>query len=158
MSRSILAFVAVAMFWVSPAIAGIADTPLPSEFKKIAYSTAGVIARSDVGTIFMCTNADDKDVHVGVEVFSVSGLSQNDPTATAVTLPAGDSVAWGTSGFADLLIDRDLGLMILNRGSARILSDGGSLVCTVALADRINSPPTFMMRLTLVAKTKQKGD
>lgn len=43
------------------------------------------------------------------------------------------------------------------QGSARILSTSKKLMCTAYRADYANSPPTSMVQLTIIAKTKQKA-
>ena len=159
MSKLVLTLAVVGRFRVATAMAGVADSPLAAGFTKIVYSTSGVFSRGDIETIFMCTNTGRKNVHVGVEVFTAGNLSLNDPTITALDLPPGTSAAWGTNGFADLTIDRSLGFAsIHDRASARIVANATTLVCTVALADPVNSPPRFITPLTLVSKATQKGD
>ena len=46
----------------------------------------------------------------------------------------------------------------LAHGSARVVSTSAKLMCTAALVDKVNNPPTFGIALQVVAKTKQKGD
>ena len=61
------------------------------------------------------------------------------------------------SGASGLTPDSNLSLGAIATGSARIVAISKSLVCDAFIADKQNAPPTTMMHLTIVAKTKQKA-
>ena len=63
---------------------------------------------------------------------------------------------FGTAGavFADV----NLGAGVFPKGSARILSTSKSLICTAFIIETVNTTPNSGWELTIVAKTKQKGD
>jgi hypothetical protein len=148
----------------TPAIAGIADSPLPELVagKKTLhlYSVSGVGGTVIAGcaTYFSCTSTDTASMQVGIEVFGGAGGGPvNDATATSVSVPPGGSVMFGTGSAVAISIDSNLGTGPV-RGSARILSTSKKLICTAFLADRDNAPPTSMVYLTIVKKVNQKGE
>ena len=122
------------------------------------WSVPGAI-RTDIGTFFACTNTTDNPIRVGVEVFGpAGGAAANDPSATSLNVAAGGTVLFGTGLAVGLFPDSNLGAPPLSTGSARILATAGSgVICSAFLADANNSPPTSMTKLTVVKKTKQKG-
>ena len=141
------------------ALAGIVDSPVPSlgPHTKVAYSVTGVINSPFLGTYFACTSTASSAQQVGVEVFGATGGAPvTDAVATQWTLNPGATVLFGTGGANGLSIDSSLGAPT-TKGSARILSTS-TLICTTYLADKITSPPAASWQLTIVAKTKQKGD
>ena len=150
--------------WGTLARAGIADSPLPvlvagqSTFHVYSVSGAGGTVITGCATYFSCTSTDTVPMQVGIEVFGrAGGGPANDATATSLSVPPGGSVMFGTGSAVAIPIDSSLGTGVV-RGSARILSTSKKLVCTAFLADSGNAPPTSMVYLTIVAKTKQKGD
>ena len=76
MRRTLLA---LALLAASPALAGIADSPLPvlspGEPTYHVYSVPGVVGNGGLGTFFSCTSTDTVPVQVGVEVFPVGQQS-----------------------------------------------------------------------------------
>jgi hypothetical protein len=67
-------------------------------------------------------------------------------------------VIFGTSSAAGISINSNLGGSS-SKGPARILAtESKGIICSAFLADPGNAPPTSMADLTLVKKTKQKGD
>lgn len=142
------------------AVAGIADSPLPVLQAGAAtvhlYSVSGVMHQGTPGTFFTCTSTDTVPMKVGVEVFDFVGNFTNDVAATSLSVAPGATVMFGTSAAVGIVIDSNVGGLIGN-GSARILATSKKLVCNAFVADTGNAPPTSMMYLTIIAKTKQKA-
>jgi hypothetical protein len=160
MKRAILAlFGIVAM--AGAAKAGIADSPLPNIGGATAtlhmYSVPGVINGGGLGTYFLCTSTSTAAIRVGVELFAPGGGSPlNDASTTAVTVPAGGTVTFGTTP-GGINVDQNLSAGLIRNGSARILSSSKLLICSAVLADTVNASPGSLANLTIVYKLKQKG-
>ena len=123
------------------------------------WSVPGVIRGGGLETFFPCTNTTGAPIRVGIEVFgSGGGGAINDPSATSLNVAAGATVLFGTSAAVGLSVNSSLGAGI-SKGSARVLATAKSgIICGAFLADPGNAPPTSMTYLTVVKKTKQKGD
>ena len=96
---------------------------------------------------------------MGIEVFGpAGGAAFNDPSATSLNVAAGGTVLFGTGAAVGLSVNSSLGGGS-SKGSARVLATAKSgIICSAFLADPGNAPPTSMTYLTVVKKTKQKGD
>jgi hypothetical protein len=144
------------------ALAGVADTPLPvleaGKTTYHVYSVPGVIQTLSLGTFFSCTSLEKTaTMRVGVEAFAgPGGLPVNDAVATSLAIQPGGTVTFGTNTAVGFSVTSDLGIF-QTQGSARILSTSKKLMCTAYRADYANSPPTSMVQLTIIAKTKQKA-
>lgn len=178
MTKMVRGFLALAfcLTLTMPALAGIADSPLPVlEAGKPTfhlYSVPGVRGGASLGTFFSCTSTDTVPMKVAVELFHPVLGVLNDAVATSFPFSPGYSATLATdiplpcystgsslcpSSFPnDLLTGSGFGGPFA--GSARILATSKRLVCTVFLADIFSEPPTSMVHLNIVAKTKQKGD
>jgi hypothetical protein len=150
---------------VTPAAAGIADSPVPllmGQKAQVLYSVPGVINAGSLGTYFSCTSAAKTPSIVAVEVFQDSGGAPlNDASATSLSVPPGATVMLATEdavGFVEdsFLLD-PLSPPAIAKGSARILSTSTSLICDAFVSDAVHTPPVSMRYLTIVAKTKQKA-
>jgi hypothetical protein len=162
MRRTLSVFVAVVALAAAPAYAGIADSPLPEILpgaKTIhLYSVPGVVSNGALGAYFSCTSTDTVSMQVGVELFPVpGGGAANDAAATSLTVAPGATEVFGTSFASGFFTGSNLGGGFISRGSARILATSKKLACTAFLADPGNAPPTSMVQLTIIAKTKQKA-
>jgi hypothetical protein len=163
--RSLAVLVAVVLaLTLSPAArAGIADSPLPVLQPGVTtlhlYSVPGVISgNGGLATFFSCTSTATATMQVGVEVFlPLGGPPANDAAATSLTVGPGATVIFGTDGAVGISVSSNLNAGILSKGSGRILATSKKLVCTAFVADVGNAPPTSMMQLTIIAKTKQKA-
>ena len=124
------------------------------------WSVPGVVSGGGLATFFACTNTMDDAIRVGVEVFNFAGgAAANDPSATSLNVAAGGTVLFGTGGAVGLSVSGTLGPGAISKGSARVLATKGSgIICSAFLADPGNAPPTSMTYLTVVKKTKQKGE
>jgi hypothetical protein len=145
-----------------PALAGIADSPLPVLLAGAPtyhlYSVPGVIQAGGIGTFFSCTSTDTATMQVGVELlFAGGGAPSNDAAATSLSVGPGATVMFGTSAAVALSINSNLGGGPMSKGSARILATSRKLACTAFLADQGNAPPTSMAHLTIISKLKQKA-
>ena len=139
----------------APTFAGIVDSPIPAPFKQHVYSVSGVV-NDGWATMFFCTNADKKAVTIGVEVFGeAGGAPANDAASNALLTLPGQSVLFVTNGVGGFLADSGLSPGTISKGSARILSTSKKIVCSAVLA---KTDGTSMAPLSVVAKTKQKGD
>lgn len=147
---------------VTPALAGIADSPLPvlmaGETTLHLYSVPGVIRATGLATFFSCTSTDTASMQVGVEVFaSAGGAPINDPVATSLSVAPGATVIFGSVAVG-ISISSDLGVGSISKGSARVLATSRKLVCTAFVADQSNAPPTSSWQLNILKKKTQKGD
>lgn len=148
-----------------PAFAGVADSPLPElETGKRTlhlYSVPGVMAINDFQAYFSCTSTDTAPMQVGVELFGgPGGAPYNDATATSLTVNPGATVIFGTTGLAiggSIFPNVSLG-GFFSRGSARILATSKKLACNAFVAEAMNYPTSYMVQLTIIKGTKQKGD
>ena len=160
-TRNLVA-VAVCVLWSAPATAGIADSPLPvlsaGATTMHLYSVPGVISGFGLGTYFACTSTDTTAMQAGVELFGpAGGAPGNDAAATSLSVGPGATVIFGTSGAVGISIDSSLSGGGFSKGSARILATSKKLACTAFIADAGNAPPTSMVYLTIIKKTKQKA-
>jgi hypothetical protein len=163
-AMSLVGLVALSSLANSVALAGIVDTPLPTlvpgETTLHVYSVSGVDGGAGglFGTYFSCTSTDTATMQVGVEVFGAfGGAPVNDGVATSLSVAPGQTVLFGTEPAASFILTSDLVAGFGLAGSARIIATSKKLICSAFLADRLNAPPTSMVYLTIVAKTKQKG-
>jgi hypothetical protein len=142
--------------------AGIVDSPVPSlggAKASVLYSVPFVMNAGSLGTYFSCTSTAPSAQQVAVEVFSdLGGAPTNDAVATQLTVGPGETRLFATTGAAGLSEDKSLSSPALFKGSARILSTSKSLICTAFVADTGGVPPRTAWQLTMVAKTKQKGE
>jgi len=146
--------------------AGIADSPVPAlqgEKALHLFSVSGVVTAGGLGTYFSCTSSSTATVRLSVELFDQDGNPLNDASAVSVSVAPGATTMFATqnddanSSFSSVQL-LTAAPVFLEHGSARILGTGKSFVCTAFLADAYSGPPTAMAHLTVVAKTKQKGD
>jgi hypothetical protein len=147
----------------SPALAGIADSPLPVlEAGKTTfhlYSVPGIINNGLLTTLFSCTSTDTADMRVGVESFgSAGGSPSNDPVAASFSVLPGGTVTFGCVSAASIAVNSVLSCGPLSRGSARILATSRKLICTAYIVDPGNVPPTSAWQLTIVKGTSQQGE
>jgi len=146
MPRLLAAVFAILICATAPALAGIADTPLPvilpGSTTLHLYSVPGVIGGGGgVSTFFSCTSTDTVPIQVGVEVFgSLGGGAANDAVTTSLSVVPGATVIFGTQSAAWISINSNLGAPV-SRGSARILATSKKLACTAFIADNANAPP-----------------
>src|SRR5439155_19938192 len=109
----------------TPALAGIADTPLPvlvaGQPTYHLYSVPGVIRGGGMETFFSCTSTDTATMQVGVEIFgSAGGAPVNDATAESLSVGPGGSVVFSTGPAVWIGVN---GLVPAgSKGSARILA------------------------------------
>lgn len=162
MKRFALVVVLLGHILAAPALAGIADSPLPElEAGKRThhlYSVPGVIEQNILATFFSCTSTDTAPMKVGVELFeNAGGGPGNDPVGTSLTILPGGTKTFGTMFAVGINVDSFVGGGII-RGSARILSTSRKLVCTAFIADPGNAPPTTSWQLTIIKQKRQKGD
>ncbi len=130
-------------------------TSPPPAGTNFLYAVPGVVNALGVGTYFACTSVFSATQTVTAQIFGADGASVS---SQSVTVAAGATTMFGTQGAAGLGTDTDLTAGFVLKGSARILSTSKSLICTAFLADATSAPPTSMVYLTIVAKTKQKGE
>jgi hypothetical protein len=123
-------------------------------------SVPGVVndAGSALATYFLCTSTSRSPQVVGVEVFNDIGSLVNDATTTKFTLSADGAVNFGTAGSVSIGVHENLSVGALPAGAAGILSTSKSLIRSAVLADPTSNPPAALAKLTIVAKTKEKGD
>jgi len=162
-------FVGASLLAASGARAGVSD-PVPlingTERAKHVYSVTGVTANAVVGTVITCTSLEKtKDMRSAVEVFSENGPVLNDITSSQGVpelMSPGETVTVeisrdGSVTFtgADASVTPASDVL---HASARVVATSSKIACSAFLADDNNDPPTFVVELPMVAKTKQKGD
>lgn len=158
----LFAVVAASLLTLSaiPARAGIADSPLPvleAGKPTLHLYSVPVVGGTVLPAYFSCTSTDTAPMRVGVEFFGAAGGGPaNDAVGTSLSVAPGATVLFGTLSAVWVSVDSLLGIAP-SKGSARILATSKKLVCTAFLADPGNAPPTSMVHLTIVAKTKQKA-
>lgn len=165
MTRVVIAALAATCIALTPAdraVAGIADTPLPTlngEAALHVYSILGIV--KDVGgmqTLVSCTSTASAAVSVGIQVFKANGdLSLS---AGVVVLAPGETKTIAVAPLAAFPADFVLAetAEVIANGSARILATSKKIVCHALIADAAGVPPTSILPLRVIAKTKQKGD
>jgi hypothetical protein len=140
---------------------GIADSPLPvldpARTTLHLYSVPGLVMSGFIEAYFSCTSTDTAPMKVSVEIFGYNSGLLNDAAADSLTVAPGTTVIFGTAAPSWVGIDKGIGTGGVPRGSARILATSKKLACTAFLADKVNAPPTSMVQLTIIAKTKQKA-
>ena len=156
---------ALPVMWGAPTFAGIVDTALPElaagKTTYHLYSVSGVNGGggAQFGTYFSCTSTDSTPIQVGVQIFVAGGGGPaNDAAATSLSVGPGQTVLFGTLNGGGFILNSDLNVLSGLAGSARILATSKKLICSAFLADRLNSPPTSMVYLTMVSKLKQRGE
>lgn len=153
---ALAAFALAAAFFVPPADAGIGDTPLPSGF-KLLYSVPAISGAGQVGPVFTCTNAGKSQVTIGVELFDSTGAAAGNPATNRLVVPAGGTVNWALGAVTSMSVDNFFGVAFGNgKASARIVATSTKVLCTAYMIDYSGGGP--QANLTVVAKTKQKGE
>jgi hypothetical protein len=158
----VLGLVVGAALLARPAQAQINSSPpqLMGQTSFHIYSVPGVMNVGPVGTFLACTNTTSANIRVGVEIFGAAGgAAINDPSATSLDISPGGTRLFGTTATNWVSVDSSLGAGFVSKGSARILATASKgIICSAFLANPDQVPPTSMADLTIVAKTKQKGD
>jgi hypothetical protein len=158
MTRTLLALALLASF-LSPASAGIGNSPIPSPFTQHVFSVAGVISNDSFSAYFSCTNAGSQSITVGVELFGPSGGAPlNTAASTAISLAPGATAIFGTTGSAAFIVDGILGTGVVTKGSARILATSKKLICAAFLADAGSVPLGSTISLAVVPKTQKASN
>ncbi len=137
----------------SPALAGPADTPLPtfSDGKPAVavYTAAGVIKNNGLETDFICTNVDAMAIDIGLEVFDETGALRNSIAAGSgafLSVTPGRTLTIGTAGTAVLHEDQTLtlnaagnGTNVLRNGSGRVVGTSKNISCTALVVDKLHA-------------------
>jgi hypothetical protein len=160
----------IVMSVVTPATAGIVDTPLPllkGQKALHVFTVPGVTHENGIGlgTVFMCASTErTKPVTIAVEIFDHGGGLLNDTSVDgSVVLQPASTLTLETrlSGSSVIAFLED-GHVVLtgasDHGTARILATSKNIVCTALIASLAGSPPTVMASLPVIAKAKQRGD
>ena len=158
MARTLVALALLASS-LSPAYAGIGNSPIPAPFTQHVFSVAGVISNDSFSAYFSCTNAGSQGVTVGVELFGPSGGAPlNTAAETAISLAPGATAIFGTTSSASFIVDSILGTGTVTKGSARILATSKKLVCAAFLADSDSVPPGSTVSLAVVPKQQKTSN
>ncbi|MFQ5667539.1 MAG: hypothetical protein ACE5I7_14100 [Candidatus Binatia bacterium] len=158
-------------FYGGPLSAGVADSPLPTlqtgARTREVFIVPGVVKDNQIETEFSCTSLEKaKTITIAVEVFPATGGSPLNIAGLpalegALPVPPGATVtiATGTTvGIHEDLLIAGLGPASVRNGSARIVSTSKKIACSAYLVDCLNTPPNSMTALTVIGKTRQKGD
>ncbi len=147
-ARRVLAGITVlALSYGMGAQAGPADSPLPifSDGKAALhlYTVVGVIKKSDLETVFICTNLDTVAVNIGVEVFDRDGVLRNSIAAgngEVLNVVPGATRTIVTSGTVLLADDKRItGLPELRNGSGRVVATSGAISCSAMVVDQLRA-------------------
>ena len=158
MTRTLVALALLASA-LSPAYAGIGNSPIPAPFTQHVFSVAGVISNDSFSAYFSCTNSGSQSVTVGVEVFGPSGgASINTAATTAIRLAPGATAIFGTTSSASFIVDGILGTGTVISGSARILATSKKLICGAFLADSTSVRPVSTVSLAIVLKGQKTSN
>ncbi len=149
------AFTVVAL--PAPTRAGVADTPLPvfsdGKASVSVLTIPGVIKRSGLETVFLCTSVDSVAVDIGVEIFDPAGALQNNVNAgigAALNVAPGATVTFGTGSTATYL-ETQVNLLPpaanIAQGSARIIASSPQVRCNVVILDDFQTPAVSIATL-----------
>jgi hypothetical protein len=123
------------------------------------FTVLGVVNYQSLGTVFACTQTVDTPASVTIELYD----SSDTLVATGVALPVTlrQTALFGTRTFAALSAQYGFQQAVptdaeMSRASARIYSTSKSVMCSATVLDAVNSPPTSMTTLQVVAGRKQK--
>lgn len=162
------ALVIAAALATAPALAGPADSPVPSisgsASTRLLFIVPGVIKNNGLETAFMCTSLELIDTTVAVEVFAPEGGGALNNVSSAVgngtiTLPAGGTVTISTGTSIGLHEDLTIsGLVNVKNGAARILGTSTRVLCTAMLVEKSGATPATVSTLKVFARRKQNGD
>jgi len=145
------------------AMAGVVDSPLPildGKKSKHVYTIPGVVASTLLATAVTCTSLEKaKDARFTVQYFPAAGGDAENiigvgtalgPGETKVVSTQGTTLSEGTFGLADSNAPR----------SGRVVATSAKLSCTAAVLERglDGTVPNASWSLTIIKKTKQKGD
>jgi hypothetical protein len=123
------------------------------------FRVSGVVNALTLATVFSCTNTGTVATNITIQVFDASGAATG--TQGMATLNPGASVLFGTASVSGFFISGGNNLNLPNTvatGSAQISSTQKTLMCTAIVTDSNSNPPVSMTTLTIISKTKQKGD
>lgn len=152
-----------------PALAGVADTPLPLLAGKKAmhvFTVPGVTHTGGLGTVFMCASTEKANpVTIGIEVFDYNGILLNEltPASDSGPLAPGRTYTFATffnGGYVAAFSTNNLVALEsdANHATARILATSPSIVCAALIVEVTGVPPTSMASLPVIAKLKQDGN
>lgn len=150
----------------APVRAGVIDSPIPAipgigKLKHV-YTVTGVSDGGDLGTAFFCTNVNDQNVFIAIEIFASGGGGPlNDVTADVGThMPSpGQTSTFELQPIQIIFEDESFGsLPQVKHGSARILATSTKIVCSAVLVEKFNEPAASMTTLPVFKKGVQKGD
>lgn len=152
----------------APALAGVADSAVPSisnsAATRVAFLVPGVIKNNGLETAFICTSLDTAAATVAVEVFpSTGGAALNNVAVGTLNgtlaLAAGATVTISTGSSIGLHETVAItGLTNVKNSSARILSTTTKIMCTAILVEKNGATPATVATLKVIARRKQNGD
>jgi len=158
MTRTLLVLALLASS-LTPASAGIGNSPIQAPFTQHVYDVSGVISNDSFSAYFSCTNSGSQSVTVGVEVFGPSGGAPiNTAAETAIRLAPGGTAIFGTTSSASFIVDGILGTGTVINGSARILATSKKLICGAFLADPGSVRPISTLSLAIVLKGQKASN
>jgi len=109
---------------------------------------------------FFCTNPSEAPVAIAVQVLALDGTPINVWSDTSALLGPHTTEVWATDVADGLSVDQfqNMGIGMLNYGSAQILATSARIACSAFIADRYSNPPASMTTLSMVKGKQQKGD
>jgi len=124
------------------------------------WTVAGAMNTTNLGTFIACTNSTTANETVGVDFYGPDGTYVPSLSLmNSATVAPGGTVLFGTSGLSAVSVDVNYAAPLISKGSAKILSTSTKgIICTALLIDISNAAPASIAPLTIVKKTKQKGD
>lgn len=146
------------------ASAGPLDSPMPvlsSGKPSLLGTVSGVVNAAGLSTYFSCTNQSPDAVLVTVGLFLDGGGDPcNNEAAAAVSIAPGgtEMLATGNNVASSYFSTHPISTpeMFLAIGSARILTTGKGVICSVVVSDNSGSPPMTSYALDVAIKGKQR--
>jgi len=153
---SLATALALALCSAGPALAGIGDSALPSfpdgKASLPILKVPGVVSRTGVATVFLCSSIGSVPIDVGVEVFDEAGSLQNDVHAgvgAVLAVAPGATVTFTTNSTAAFLESAIIPVSpSFTQGSARVLATSPAVKCNVLLTGNATTPPTSLSTLS----------
>ena len=158
---SLLAVVTLAAFLATWALlrpvqaeAGIGDAALPQfsdgKASTLVMRVPGVVSRSRLETVFLCTSLASVPVDIGVQVFTRDGTLINDVSAdvgAVLDVAPGQTVTLATSATVTYLESALIPSTDVSQGSARVIASSNQVDCNVMLVDDFVTPPVSLATL-----------
>ena len=143
----------------APAGAHVGNSALPkfadNKPSVLVSRFSGVVERTGLATVFLCTSLDTVPVHIGVEVFDAGGVLLNSVQGgmgAVLNVAPGGTATFSTAATAAFLESSIVLAPPLNevsQGSARVVATSGAVRCSAMLAAEGSTPPVSLSTLAV---------